>query len=253
MFQLISPITHYPLPITHYPLPITHYPLTFNLSSLASLYKFRKTYLQQTMSLPYILEIHLEEPTSDPAMSCVYHALADDLTEAEIRYRTLIQILISHLTGLNQTHLRFIITPADPFAVEAVSFWILPLFRGEIQKVGDHFLFQPQQFAPEFTIEFTAEKNHPLTHEKSARLSAHSPQCSSRWINMAMQQCSPSTAIEGKDYLYIHHKNQRLEYSTTSIPALPVVHSDADWKLALESPIGPKLQKIYQEISLKFS
>jgi len=97
------------------------------------------------MMQPNILEIHIEEPTSDPAQPSVHHSLADDLGEAEKRYRALIHVLISQLTGLSQTHVRFVVSPRDPAAVEAVGFWMLPLFRGKVIKHGDHFHFTPEQ------------------------------------------------------------------------------------------------------------
>ncbi len=201
------------------------------------------------MSRHYILEIQIEEPTSNPAQPSSHHLLADDLAEAEMRYRSLIQVLVSQLVGLRDTHVRFIVSPADPFAVEAVSFWILPLFRGKVSKLGDHFHFTPEQNAPEFTIEFAAENCSQPSYLKIATLSAHCPQCSSRWINMAMQQCSESTMIKGSHYLTIRHVNQLPDFSINEIPELPMIHTASDWQIALDSPIGPKLQKIYNEIS----
>lgn len=205
------------------------------------------------MNHPHILEIHIEEPTSDPTRPSVHHALADDLREAETRYRALIQALVSQLTGLHQTHVRFIVSPADPFAAEAVSFWILPLFRGNVIQRDKYFHFTPEQNAPEFTIEFNAYSPDNDNFKKAAKLSAYCPQCSARWINMAMQQCSPEAQVIGKNYLAITHKNQFPHFSSIEIPALPVIHTDADWQQALDSPIGPKLQKFHTEISKKLN
>ncbi len=205
------------------------------------------------MIYPNILEIHIEEPTSDPAQPSIHHSLADELGEAEKRYRALIQVLISQLTGLNQTHVRFIVSPADPAAVEAVGFWMLPLFRGNVIKHGDHFHFSPEQNAPEFTIEFTAQNMDNEGYEKAAKLSAHCPQCSSRWINAAMQQCSEVNQVIGKSYLAIYHQKLTPNNSPTELPELPIIHTDDDWQLAMESPIGPKLKKFHAEISGDFS
>ena len=200
----------------------------------------------------HILEIHIEEPTSDPAQPSIHHSLADDPAEAEKRYRALIQVLISQLTGLNQTHVRFIVSPEDTNAVEAVSFWILPLFRGSIVKLVDHFHFTPEQNAPEFTIEFTADIMTNDGYKKAAKLSAHCPQCSSRWINAAMQQCSETIEVTGKNYLTIYHQKQSSNNSSTELPELPVIHTDNDWQAAMDSPIGPKLKKFYDEINADF-
>jgi hypothetical protein len=204
------------------------------------------------MTQPNILEIHIEEPTSDPAKPSIHHSLAGDLAEAEKRYRALIHVLISQLTGLNQTHVKFIVSPVDPEAVEAVGFWILPLFRGNIVKSGDYFHFTPEQNAPEFTIEITANDSTNGHYEKSARLSAHCPQCSSRWINAAMQQCSEMSEVTGKNYLTIYHQKQSSNNSSTQLPELPVIHTDNDWQAAMDSPIGPKLKKFHDEINGDF-
>ncbi len=205
------------------------------------------------MMQPNILEIHIEEPTRDPAQPSAHHSLADDLDEAEKRYRAIIHVLISQLTGLSQTHVRFIVSPVDTDAVEAVSFWILPLFRGKVVKNGDHFHFTPEQNAPEFSIEFTAENMTNDGYEKAAKLSAHCPQCSSRWINAAMQQCSETSEVIGKNYLTIYHQKLTPSNSPTELPELPVIHTDIDWQLAMDSPIGPKLKKFHNDITGDFS
>lgn len=201
------------------------------------------------MTKPNILEIHIEEPTSDPSQPSTHHSLSDDLREAENRYRAIIHVLINQLIGLNQTHLRFIVSPADQAAVEAVSFWILPLFRGTMKKHHEHFHFTPEQNAPEFTIEFTAEKITSNSHEKRAILSAHCPQCSSRWINAAMLQCTTDSGVIGKNYLTICHQQQLSNSSQTELPDLPVIQTDSDWQQAMDSPIGHKLKKIHSEIT----
>lgn len=200
------------------------------------------------MIQPNILEIHIEEPTSSPDQPSVHHSLAEDLSEAEKRYRALIRVLISQLTGLNETHVRFIVSPAEEEAVEAVSFWILPLFRGSTVKKGDIFHFTPEQNAPAFSIEFVAQKDCTARFTKTAQLSAHCPECSSRWINMAMLQCTESQHVSGENYLTIRHKEHHQEASNLALPELPVIQSDTDWQQALDSPIGPKLAKFHQEI-----
>lgn len=201
------------------------------------------------MTQSNILQIQIEEPTNSPAQPSKYHALADDLNEAEKRYRTIIHVLISQLTGLNDTHLRFIVSPAEPEAIDAVSFWLLPLFRGKVIKHGDHFHFTPEQNAPDFTIEFTTEEASPTANfQKSAKLSAHCPQCSSRWINAAMMQCNETNLVKGENYLTIQHQKLTPSHSLIHLPTLPVIHTATDWDQALDSPIGHKLKKIHREL-----
>ena len=206
--------------------------------------------------LPNLLQIHIEEPTSNPDQPSSHHALADDLLTAEKRYRAILQVLIQQLTGLQNTHVRFIVTPDVPEAVDAVAFWILPLFRGEISKPGDHYHFSPEQHASEFTIEFTSNTDASIAdYEKCATLSAHCPECSSRWINAAMLQCSENTPVQGKGYLNIQHRVQSTkETLPIPLPEIPVIKTKNDWEIIINpnspapSPIGSKLKKIYQEL-----
>ena len=203
------------------------------------------------MTLPNILQIHIEEPNTNPSKPSLHHALADDLNDAEKRYRSIIRMLISQLTGLADTHVKFIISPAEPEAIDAVSFWLLPLFRGKVCKQGELFHFSPEQNAPSFTIEFSIDPSLPEDqYLKYATLSPFCPQCSSRWINAAFTQCSETHKVIGENYLTIQHQklNSQASNTDTSLPPLPLIQSAADWELAMNSPVGPKLKKFYQEL-----
>ncbi len=202
-----------------------------------------------------ILQIHIEEPTSNPEQVSAHHTLAKDPAEAEKRYRALVHVMISQLTGLQDTHLRFIVTPAIPEALEAVTFWLLPLFRGKITKSKDHFLFTPEQYAPAISIEFTTDEDACTTsYEKTATLSAYCPECSSRWINAAMAQCTKDTKVVGESYLSIQHLASESETTLLSLPKLPTIKTAADWDIAIApestapSLIRPKLKKLHQEL-----
>ena len=212
--------------------------------------------MSETITLPYILQIHVEEPTSNPDQPSAHHSLAEDLMTAEKRYRAILQVLIGQLTGLQNTHVRIIVSPAIPEAVDAVSFWLLPLFRGEISKSEGCFRFTPEQHAPEFSIEFTSDNDScTASFEKVATLSAYCPECSSRWINAAMMQCTEGSTVEGKDYLKIRYQTASSEKTTlVSLPEISTIKTTKDWELVINpdspvsSPIGPKLRKIYQEL-----
>jgi len=215
-----------------------------------------KLTMPETNPLPNLLQIHIEEPTSNPDQPSDHHNLADDLPTAEKRYRTILQVLIQQLTGLQNTHVRFIVTPAIPEAVDAVAFWLLPLFRGKVSKLGEYYHFSPEQHASEFTIEFTSN-TEPNTsdYEKCATLSAYCPECSSRWINAAMMQCSEDTTVQGGDYLSIQHKTQKSgDCTPLPLPHIPIIKNKNDWEITINpnspapSPIGPKLRKIYQDL-----
>jgi len=210
--------------------------------------------MSEATILPNLLQINIEEPTSNPDQPSIHHSLADDLETAEKRYRTIVQVLIQQLTGLQNTHVRFIVSPAIPEAVDAVTFWLLPLFQGEISKKGGLLYFTPKQNASRFSIEFTSDRDaNTSDYEKTATLSAYCPECSSRWINAAMMQCSEENQVEGQDYLRIQHQKQSSNTSI-SLPKIPVIKTKNDWEITINpnspapSPIGPKLRKIYREL-----
>jgi len=66
--------------------------------------------MSEATILPNLLQINIEEPTSNPDQPSIHHSLADDLETAEKRYRTIVQVLIQQLTGLQNTHVRFIVS-----------------------------------------------------------------------------------------------------------------------------------------------
>lgn len=129
--------------------------------------------------------------------------------EAAKRYKAMVEVLLIQLEGLTNTHVRFCYAPDD--AGDAVSFWILPLLRGEIIKRKEDFLFTPSKNAQAFTIDFTPQGEGDLGArlerateqafadgaEKVAVMGTDCIHCGSRWINAAFLQTKEDSCVIG--------------------------------------------------------
>lgn len=129
--------------------------------------------------------------------------------EATKYYRAMVEVLLQQLEGLKNTHVRFCYAPDD--AGEAISFWILPLLRGDIIKRSKDFLFTPTKNAQPFTIDFTAQGEGNLGDrlerattqafadgaDKVAIMGTDCVHCGSRWINAAFLQTKAGSCVVG--------------------------------------------------------
>lgn len=138
--------------------------------------------------------------------------------EATLRYKAMVEVLLQQLEGLTNTHVRFCYAPDD--AGDAVTFWLLPLLRGDVIKRSKDFLFTPKKNAQPFTIDFVAQGDGDLGDrleratlqafadgaEKVAVIGTDCVDCGSRWINMAFLQtrtdnCVLGPSLDGGYYL----------------------------------------------------
>ena len=129
--------------------------------------------------------------------------------EASKRYKAMVEVLLVQLEGLINTHVRFCYAPDD--AGDAISFWILPLLRGDIIKRSEDFLFTPSKHAQPFTIDFTPQGEGDLGDrleratiqafadgaEKVAVMGTDCIDCGSRWINAAFLQTKENSCVVG--------------------------------------------------------
>lgn len=129
--------------------------------------------------------------------------------EATKRYKAMVEVLLLQLEGLQNTHVRFCYAPDD--AGDAISFWILPLLRGDVIKRSRDFLFTPSKHAPAFTIDFTPQgegdlgarlerataEAFALGAQKVAIMGSDCVHCGSRWINAAFLQTKEDTCVLG--------------------------------------------------------
>lgn len=154
-----------------------------------------------------VLLIFLKEPIPGKVKTRLASTLGPE--EAARCYRAMVAVLLQQLEGLTNTHVRFCYAPDD--AGEAVSFWILPQFRGEVTTHPDGFLFSPSKHAPDFTIDFSPQGEGDLGQRlerasaqafsegfsKVAVIGTDCVDCGARWVNAAFLQTRPQQAVIG--------------------------------------------------------
>ena len=210
---------------------------------MVPLYLLRHLSAIEGMSISQVLVIPIEEANISAGETPHFLRLSADPEEALRKYRALAAVMMSQLEGLRDCHLRFVVSPAD--AVEAVAFWLLPLLRGEVKKVGEDYLFTPEKHAPAITLDFLTDEGDLRQYAKHARLNLFCLSCGSRWVNMALTQCAPARQVVGAGYLRICHRDSVQDSASIDLPCLDIVDSEIGWEEALRSPLGGKLKKFY--------
>ena len=218
----------------------------------------------------HLLVVFLKEPIEGQVKRSLAKTLGN--TEAAARYKALCAVLLQQLVGLQNTRIRFCVTPSD--AVEAVQFWILPQLEGKIDKLQeDLFLFHPNKAAETLEIEFVAQqdsdkKEAVLTQQKKGLeqgyttvsiMGTNCPDCGARWLQMAIMMCNRAEDIvlghdeQSSIYLstvrqptYLHHTT---DTPFLNLPQLPKIKTEQQWQQALESPIGGKIKKLYNKVN----
>jgi len=200
--------------------------------------------------------------------------LGSSVEESIKRHRALGRVLMSQLVGLQNTTIRFHCVPQD--AVDAIKFWLTPLFPGNAEPHGDRLLLVPESNAPSIPVEFVVAAPEsspttlaPLTGDDSfdqiATMDAFAVDCGARWINTAFTQVKQphdlivGTSTSATNYLLLAGKSIATELSTpqvsldradstlrerSKIPLPPVqaIHNKKQWDAALTTAIGGKLR-----------
>ena len=193
-----------------------------------------------------IIIIEVEEANLALSENANFLCLADDAEEALKRYHVVTEVMLAQLIGVKDSHVRFIVTPAD--GVDAVRFWLLPLLRGEVQVLTARtqiYQFFPEQHAPSFTIDFSLDEGDLSQFDSVARMNMFCLDCGARLLNMAFLQCGPEKKVHGEGYLSVN-SNHSDSLGQVDFPALNIVSNDEEWQSALNSSIGGKLQKVYE-------
>ncbi len=209
-------------------------------------------FLQNMEQRKNILIIEVEEANLALAENATFLNLAADAKEALKRYHVITEVMLAQLIGIKDCHVRFIVTPAD--GVDAVRFWLLPLLRGNVQVLTAStqiYQFFPEQHAPSFTIDFALDDGDLSEFESVAKMNPFCLDCGSRLLNMAFLQCNAERSVRGKGYLSVEPQVEVVYQSElkgrVEFPKLKTVMSEKEWEDALKSPIGGKLQKLYEK------
>ncbi len=177
--------------------------------------------------------------------------LSEDPIDALARYKAIIATFVTQLVGLKGSHIRFLVSPSDQGAAEAVSFWVLPILQelGEVSKQEGYFHFSPEKNAPPITLEFTSKRGGNTGYnefEKNGGASVFCLEGGARWLNMAFLKCSRDTAVTSNYHLNVIHKDSHGKTVTEALPELTMIRDDASWEVALLTPLGAKLKKFYE-------
>jgi hypothetical protein len=210
----------------------------------------------------HLLAIFVKEPVQGK----VKPTLSNDTSpyEAYLSYKTLVTAIFHQLEGLQDTQVVCYISPED--AIDAVKFWLLPLLRGNVTMIDEtRFHLTPSKAAPSMPIHFRAAPAPPnedlfqkIRHHAFADgyktvsiTGTNCPDCGARWIHMAqLFALSQQARVIGecKNHgLYLSTEPQQ-PIATKTLPHLPKIKTKTDWDSILDSPIGGKLMRIYNEL-----
>ncbi|MEY4243627.1 MAG: hypothetical protein RLZZ245_1212 [Verrucomicrobiota bacterium] len=163
--------------------------------------------------------------------------------EAARRYRAIVITTLRQLRGLSDARLRLIVAPED--AHEAVRFWILPRLAESWQAL-DTQIFR----CDGWEIEFGGGSDEFPIHASGEILC---PNLGARWVHAALLGMGRTThqvvgpAIGGGEYFRAHAKEVSDSIEKRVLPELPVIQTDADWRAALDSALGPALKRAWEE------
>ena len=201
--------------------------------------------------------------------------------QAATVYRAMVRLLLMQLSGLEQCHLRFCYTPDD--AHDAIQFWILPeiMDTPEIKLNLEHIDFRAQG-GGDLGARLTraARQAFQEGYQKVAFIGSDCIELSSRWIQAAFAQLNDThdavigpTPDGGYHLLgmqrYLPALFDRIPWSTPvtcqitteraaeegislyTLPSLPDIDTEEDYKSTLVGPLGPRLQKIVESLGKK--
>lgn len=162
--------------------------------------------------------------------------------EAARRYRAVVVTTLRQLRGLAEARLRLEVEPADGH--EAVRFWLLP-------RLAESWNIQQSVFrAPGWEIDFGGDAESFAVHATGEILC---PYLGARWVHAALLGLGRTThqvigpAISGGEYFRAHTSDLSENPAPRTLPALPVIRTDDDWKQALDSALGAALKRAWEE------
>lgn len=187
-----------------------------------------------------LLTLRIDEPLAGRVLT----AMADEVgaEEAARRYRAVVVTTLRQLRGLAETRLRLIVTPED--GAEAVRFWLLPRLSGAWTADGGVYR------ADGWEIDFGGEDQS--AYRVLAEGDALCPMLGARWVHAAWLGIERGThrvrgaATGGGDYFHARPGGHVVPNEERTLPGLPVIRSDHDWREALASGIGPALKKAWE-------
>ena len=226
-----------------------------------------------------LLILFLKEPLPGQVKARLEDSMGSE--RAVLIYRAMVRILLQQLSGLEHCHLRISYTPDD--GEEAIRFWILPELIDDPSIDLDPRLisFAPQGPGQLHTrLARAAERAFQEGFSKVAFIGSDCIEVSSRWVHAAFAQLNdkydavlgPTT--DGGQHLLAVQRHLPALFEDTSwssppacrrtteqsashgislftLPALPAIRTEDDYRAALAGPLGPRLKKAAENLEEK--
>ena len=184
----------------------------------------------------HLLTFRIDEPL--PGQVLPEMATETSPEEAARRYRAITLTTLRQMKGLANTRLRLIVTPED--GEEAVRFWLLPKLADRWQREGA--IFRTEGWEIDFG-------NAGGEFDVQSEGSILCPNLSARWVHAALlgmgRTVSHVTGVTVDEEIYFKAGLPHL-IGDRFLPPLPIIHTDADWQAALDSPLGAAMWKTYE-------
>ncbi|MGJ8678324.1 MAG: TIGR04282 family arsenosugar biosynthesis glycosyltransferase [Akkermansiaceae bacterium] len=224
-----------------------------------------------------LLLVMLKEPLDGQVKTRLGATVGSDT--ATLYYKSLVEVLLKQLQGLNQCRIRFCYAPDD--AEDAIRFWILPLMKASGNpdepalyrapvSYGRDDSTQELDFRPQGDGEFNVRLHRAFQQgfadgfTEIAAVGSDCPECGARWINAAFSRLSPSKnkvvlgpTAQKNHYLTIMNKlHESIFYKETShiseveieyLPPLCPVVIESDWNRLRKTPLNAALKKVLGE------
>lgn len=186
------------------------------------------------------LTLVIQEPL--PGRVLPLMATQHDHDEAARRYRAIVLTTLRQLRGLADTRLSLVPEPDD--AGEALRFWLLPRLATRWQSDANAFR------ADGWEIDFGGDA---VVYQVEAFGDILCPFLGARWVHTALLGLERGThrvsgpASDGGEVFRAHPAAASGPLDERRLPPLPVIRNDAEWKEALETPLGPALMRAWEE------
>lgn len=229
----------------------------------------------------HLLLIFLKEPIPGKVKTRLASTMGEE--DAVRVYRALVSVLITQLKWVKNTHFRFCYAPAD--AQDSIQHWILPQLEHRLTPDGTVTPLSadgpPVDCQPQAEgglgerLEHAFQEGFKEGFKEVSAIGTDCPFLSDRWIHTAHLAGRNEDVVIGPTYdggyYFISLKSfstvpfrdipwsteetysatmealKKADLSCHLLPQLNDIDHEEDWVEALESPLGGKLKKAYEE------
>ncbi len=188
-----------------------------------------------------LLQLEIQEPVPGRVLTDMAEEVGDD--EAARRYRAIVVTTLRQLRGLAEARIRLRVTPRD--AEEAVRFWLLP--RLSERWAGGDGVFR----SAGWEIDFGGGGMDDFRVYAEGEVMC--PLLGARWVQAALPGIGVNVgrvvgpATGGGRYFTARAAVSAEDLAERTLPELPVIRFPEDWLAALAGPLGPALNRAWEE------